>query len=305
MRAFIWFLGLVALGLAAIALLSYPAWLLLHPHFDFPFHRLGERIGMLALLGGFLAVAPRLQLADRASLGFGLARRAFLAELGLAAMIGTVSMLSVVAIMSALGLLDWTAWHSLSGGTLAKLIVLRALSALTVALIEETFLRGAMHTAIARQSGPRAAVLLTALLYAATHFFASYHIGAQQVTPWSGLALLAGTLHAFAAPLGILDAFLALFAVGVVLGGVRVATGNIAACMGLHAGWVWVMLLAHEASTPRNDAPLKFLLSRFDGFVGWLVCAATLAMAVPLWRFYRARRRGTAEPAKPTRFAGG
>jgi uncharacterized protein len=289
MRAFIWFLGLVALGFAAIALLTYPAWLLLHPHFDFPFHRIGERIGMLALLGGFLAVARRLNLADRASLGYGLARRAFVSELGVGAVIGTLTMLGVVAIIGALGLLDWSRLGVLSGGALAKLLVLRALSALTVALIEETFLRGAMHTAIARQSGPRAAVLLTALLYAATHFFASYHISAQQVTPWSAVALLAGTLHLFASPLAILDALLALFAVGVVLGGVRVATGNIAACIGLHAGWVWVMLIAHAASTPRTDAPLSFLLSRFDGFVGWLVLAATLAMAVPLWRFFRAR----------------
>jgi membrane protease YdiL (CAAX protease family) len=291
MRAFISFLGLVALGLAAIALFTYPAWLLLHPHFDFPFHRIGERIGMLALLGGFLAVARRLNLNDRVSLGFGLARGAFVRELGLGAAIGTLTMLGVVALMGALGLLDWTRLRSSSAGALAQVVVLRALSALTVAFIEETFLRGAMHTAIARQSGPRVAVLLTALLYAATHFFASYHIEARQVTPWSGVALLAGTLHAFAAPLAILDAFLALFAVGVVLGGVRVATGNIAACIGLHAGWVWVMLIAHELSAPRNDAPLRFLLSRFDGFVGWLVLAATLAMALPLWHFYRARSR--------------
>jgi hypothetical protein len=289
MRAFVWFLGLVALGLAAIALFTYPAWLLLHPHFDFPFHRIGERIGMLALLGGFAAVARRLNLADRASLGYGLARRAFLRELGVGAALGCATMLAVVAIMGVLGLRDWTPLGLLSGGALAKLIVQAALSALTVALIEETFLRGAMHTAIERQSGPRIAVLLTAALYAATHFFASYHIGAQQVTPWSGLALLGGTLHAFAAPLTILDAFLALFAVGVVLGGVRVATGNIAACVGLHAGWVWIMLIAHDLSAPRRAAPLGFLLSRFDGFVGWLVLASTLAMAVPLWRFYRAR----------------
>jgi len=67
---------------------------------------------------------------------------------------------------------------------------------------------------------------------------------------------------------------------------VRVATGNIAACIGLHAGWVWVMLIAHEGSAPRPDAQLGFLLSRFDGFVGWLVLAATLVMAVPLWRFF-------------------
>jgi membrane protease YdiL (CAAX protease family) len=289
MRAFIWFLGLVALGFAAIALFTYPAWLILHPHFDFPFHRIGERIGMLALLGGFLAVARRLNLADRVSLGYGLARRAFLRELGVGALIGTVTMLAVVAVMGALGLLDWARLGVLSAGALAKLLVLRALSALTVAFIEETFLRGAMHTAIARQSGPRSAVLLTAVLYAATHFFASYHIDAPQVTPWSGLALLAGTLHSFAAPLIIVDAFLALMAVGIVLGAVRVATGNIAACIGLHAGWVWIMLIAHELSAPRRDAPLAFLLSRFDGFVGWLVLAAALAMALPLWRFYRAR----------------
>ena len=93
MRAFIWFLGLVALGFAAIALFTYPAWLILHPYFDFPFHRIGERIGMLALLVAFLAVARRWGLADRVSLGYGLARRAFLRELGVGALIGAVTML--------------------------------------------------------------------------------------------------------------------------------------------------------------------------------------------------------------------
>ena len=105
----------------------------------------------------------------------------------------------------------------------------------------------------------------------------------------SGLDLLAGTLHAFAHPLAIADAFLALFAVGVVLGLVRAATGSIAACIGLHAGWVWVMLVAHELAQPRAGARLGFLLSRFDGFVGWLVLAWTLLLALPLWRFYVAR----------------
>jgi uncharacterized protein len=288
MRALLWFLGLIAVALAAIAALSYPAWLLLHPHFDFPFHRIGERIGMLALLLGFLLVARRLKLADRASLGFGLARRAFGRELGLGLLLGIATMLGVVAIMSALGLLEWTT-AGLTLAALAHVVAARALSALAVALIEETFLRGAMHTAIERESGTRAAVLLTALIYAASHFFASFHIAAQQVNSGSGVALLAGTLQAFSRPLAIADAFLALFAVGVVLGLVRAATGNIAACIGLHAGWVWVMLVAHEFSQPRRAAPAAFLLSRFDGFVGWLVLAWTVALAVPLWRFYLRR----------------
>ncbi|MGH8132133.1 MAG: CPBP family glutamic-type intramembrane protease, partial [Steroidobacteraceae bacterium] len=150
--------------------------------------------------------------------------------------------------------------------------------------------RGAMHTAVERESGTRVAVLLTAVVYAASHFFASFHIPAREVSASSGVALLAGTLQLFAHPLGILDAFLALFAVGVVLGRVRAITGNIAACIGLHAGWVWVMLVAHELTQPARGAPLAFLLSRFDGFVGWLVLAWTVLLAVPLWRFYTARR---------------
>jgi uncharacterized protein len=289
MRAFVWFLGLMVLALAAVALFAYPAWTLLHPHFDFPFHRIGERVGMLALLVGFVALARHLQLADRVSLGYGLPRRAFLREMSIGLALGVATMLAVVGMMAAFGLLEWRSGVRSATGALAKLIVARALSGFAVAFIEETFLRGAMQTAITRESGTAAAVLLTALLYAATHFFASFHIAPAQVTPHSGLDLLGGTLRAFAHPAGVADAFLALMAVGVVLALVRAATGNIAACIGLHAGWVWVMLVAHELTQPNPGAALGFLLSRFDGFVGWLVLAWTLLLAVPLWRFYVAR----------------
>ena len=289
MRAFSWFLALMVLSLAAIALLAWPAWLLLHPYFDFPFHRIGERIGMLALLLGFLAVARHLGLADRGSLGYGLPRREFLRELALALALGVASMLAVVGVMSMLGLLEWRSGAPLSAAALAALVTRSAVSALAVAFIEETFLRGAMHTAIERESGTRAAIVLTALLYAATHFFASYHIAPAAVNAGSGLDLLAGTLHAFAQPTGIADAFLALLAVGVVLGLVRAATGNIAACLGLHGGWVWVMLVTHGVTQPARAAPLGFLLSHFDGFVGWLVLIWTVLLALPLQRYYAAR----------------
>src|SRR5215831_18981662 len=102
MRAFAVFLLLLAAALAVVALGAYPAWLLLHPHFDFPFHRIGERLGMLALAVGFVAVARRLGLADRASLGYGLPRRAFMRELLLALALGVATMLAVVGAMSAL-----------------------------------------------------------------------------------------------------------------------------------------------------------------------------------------------------------
>jgi membrane protease YdiL (CAAX protease family) len=297
MRAFAWFLGLFLVAFAVVAVFAYPAWLLLHPHFDFPFHRIGERIGMIGLLVGFLLVARRLGLADRKSLGYGAPRREFLREWGLGLVLGVVTMLGIVGIMAVLGLLEWRSDAVFGAAALAKLVGARLLSGLAVALIEETFIRGAMFTAIQRESGTRTAVILTSILFAASHFFGKIRIPADQVTAWSGVDLLTGTLHAFSDPLGIADAFLCLAGVGVVLAVVRAKTGNIAASLGLHAGWVWVMLVAHELTKPDDTSPLRPLLSQFDGFVGWLVLLWTIPMGIGLWWFYRARQERTVASA--------
>jgi membrane protease YdiL (CAAX protease family) len=291
MRAFVYFLGLFVIAFGVVVLCAYPAWLLLHPHFDFPFHRIGERIGMLGLLVGFVLVARRLGLADRASLGYGAPRREFVRELLIGLALGVATMLAVVGIMAALGLLEWRADARVGAGALTKLVLARLASGLAVGLIEETFIRGAMFTAIQRESGTRMAIVLTSILYSASHFFGKVRIAPEQVTAWSGVDLITGTLHAFANPLAIADAFLCLAAVGVVLAIVRAITGNIAASLGLHAGWVWIMLIAHELWQPVPGAPLRFLLSQFDGFVGWLVLGWTVLMGLALWRFYLGRRR--------------
>jgi membrane protease YdiL (CAAX protease family) len=286
MRTFAYFLGLILLGLASIAIFTYPAWLLLHPHFEFPFHRIGERIGMLALGLGFLLTARRLRLRDRTSLGYGLPPGKFLREASIGLTLGAASMSAVVGLMTALGLLDWTAAAAVTATAAAKLVLQSLASGLAVAFIEETFLRGAMHSGIERESGSGAAVILTAVVYSATHFFASFRIPAAEVSASSGVALLLGTLHSLIHPLGIADAFLCLVAVGILLGRVRTATGNIAACIGLHAGWVWTMLVVHALAQPARLTPLSFLLSRFDGFIGWLVLAWTIPVGLVLQRFY-------------------
>jgi CAAX protease family protein len=250
---------------------------------------------MLALLIGFVSVARRLGLGDRASLGYGIGRRVFAREFLLALALGVGLMLAVVAAMFGMGLRIWQ-----PGDPHASVLMLLAAktfaSALTVAFIEETFLRGAMFTGIARESGVRAAIVLTALVYAATHFIARYHIPAELVVPTSGIAMVKGSLEAFADPLAIGDAYLALFAVGVLLAAVRAATGNIAACIGLHTGWVWIMLLAREISAADTTRRMSFLLSRFDGFVGWLVLAWILVSGWPLYQFY-VRRSALIRPA--------
>jgi uncharacterized protein len=297
MRAFASFLGLILIALASIGVLTYPAWLLLHPHFDFPFHRIGERIAMLVGLLGFVVLAPRMKLADRASLGYGIARRLFVRELLMALAIGVLTMVVIVCAMAALGLRDWHKAATLDAAQLTKLIVQSLVSGLAVALIEETALRGIIFTGIQRESGTRVAVVLSSLIFAATHFFAKHHIEASEVTAASGWDLLAGTLHSFAAPLAMGDAFLTYFAVGVILAAVRSSTGHIASCMGLHAGWVWVMLTVTGTSDPVRGEPLSWLLSLTDGFVGWLVLAWCAAIGIPLVRFFSRRA------PQPARFA--
>jgi len=160
------------------------------------------------------------------------------------------------------------------------------LSGITVALIEETFFRGAMHSGIERESGPWVAIGLTALLYSAVHFMGSYRIPVEELGADSGLRHITGTLANFAAPQKIADAFLALFAVGVLLGLVRAYTGHIAACLGLHAGWVWIIAFLREGTQANHDSDWSFLISNFDGVVGWAVFAWTtlLGIAFLFWR---------------------
>ena len=287
MRAFAIFLGLIALALGGIAAFTYPAWELLQSlGFEFRFHRVASRIAMLTFLVGFLLVARRLKVSDRASLGYPLPARGFFGEMGKAFAIGAVLMLPVLITMVVLDMRELKPGLALDAGSWVKLILMACVTGLVVALLEETAMRGVMHTAIARESGPVAAILLVSLVYAATHFFAKTRIPPDQIGPGSGLDMLSGMLASFANPLGILDAFLCLFMVGVLLGVTRHLTGNIAACIGLHASWVAIITVVRETSERRETGSVAFLMSDYDGFIGWMVLAWTFVIGWVLWWWY-------------------
>ena len=289
MRSFAIFLGLIALGLAGIAVFGYPAWELTQSlGFDFKFHRVASRIAMLTLLIGFVLIARRLKVADKASLGYGLPRREFLVQLARGIVLGVLLMLPVLATMVLLDMRELR--PGVAPGTLgwAKLALTGLVTGLVVAFIEETFLRGAMMTAISRESGTVRAIVLTSLVYAATHFIGRYK-DSESIGWGSGLDMLAGTFASFAHPGGILDAFLCLAGVGVLLGLVRARTGHIAACIGLHAGWVAVISVVRETSERNPTGPATWLLSDYDGFIGWMVLGWIVVIGFILARIYRPR----------------
>jgi len=282
MRAFAWFLGtLVAAALAAAAL-AYPVFEITSRLASWPFHRVAARLAMLAAAGGLYWLCRRLGIATKDALGYGLPRRRFLAVCAVWGGLGIAS--------GALGAGFLLAAHlrvpnqsAVSIATALHLLLVALSSGIAVALIEETVMRGAMHTAIARESGELAAVLLIAPLFAVLHFFARVHIPADEVDWSSGFDLLARSFAPLGTPALVLDAFLAWLAVGLLLGFARVLTGNIAVSIGLHAGWVVVLRVLMDATSPARGGAFSGWVGTFDGLLGYWILPWSAAIALALW----------------------
>jgi hypothetical protein len=285
MRAALAFIGVIFGTLLLAAALAWPAWNGIHAlEPDWPFHRVVGRLWQLILLLAFLLAMRRLGLRGRADWGYGLPRPAFLRQLAAGLGIGVATMLPMSIALHALGIHELRPEPGLA--LFAGAIAEGALIGLAVAMVEETFFRGLMYRAIERESGFVAAAWCTALVYASIHFFARVKIPAEDVAWDSGFRLLGGALANFSRPLAIIDSFVTLTLVGLLLALVRRRTGAIAACIGLHMGWVWVIKSTLAVSREVEPSAYAHLVSRFDGYTGWLVAAwAALLILV-------ARRRG-------------
>jgi uncharacterized protein len=280
MRAFAWFLGvLVAAGLAA-ASIAYPVFELTSRLAPWPFHRVYGRIAMLAAVGALVFWCRRFGVANSPGLGYALPWRRFCAVAALFAGVGIVTASLGAAFLLIEGIRVISDPSALaSPAHLAHLVLIALSSGLAVALLEETVMRGALHSAIARESGQMTALWLIAPLFAVLHFFAKTHVDSPG---WaSGFHLLAGSF----APLGnlgdVLDSLLAWAAVSLVLSLTRILTGNIAAAVGLHAGWVVVLRLLQEATG--SGTVHSAWVGRFDGLLGYWVLPWAAAIALVLW----------------------
>jgi membrane protease YdiL (CAAX protease family) len=170
----------------------------------------------------------------------------------------------------------------------ARIFLIGLGSGVAVALLEETVIRGAMHTAIERESGPWTAALLTAPLFAVLHFFAKVRIAPEEVGWGSGFDLLSRSFSPLAQPGLVFDSFLSWLIVGLILSLTRVLTGNIAMAIGLHAGWVVVLRMLQEGSNSGAAPRYSFWVGRFDGLLGYWLLPWGICIAIALW-FTRAQ----------------
>ncbi len=271
MRTFALFVALLALALLLAAALTYPAWLLVGTVSVEPVHRVMNRLAMLIALIGLVVLTRRLGLSNRAALGYGMPRGEFLRQLGIGWICGIALMLPLVAL-----LLTFDVRQIKPGldGDIVPLIVQGLLSGLVVAFIEETFFRGILFTAIARTSSLLAAVVAPSVLYAALHFLGGkLRVPPEEVSWVHGFDVLSRLFERYTQPLAFVDSFLALVTLGVLLALVRLRTGAIAACIGLHAAGVCMIFVLRDTTAVNSHAKLASIVGTYDGVIGWAAFA--------------------------------
>jgi len=291
MHAFIRFVLLLAAALVVGAALAYPVWQLVEMVASAPIHRVMHRVAMLAALAGLIWLTRRLHLADRAALGFGMQPAQFLRRLLAGLGIGALIMIPLMVMLYQLDVRILRPSFTNDAAALALTALAGLASGLAVALIEETFFRGALFTAVQRESGTLAAIVLPSLLYASLHFLdGRLRIAAADVDWSSGFAVLGKLFERYAEPVTLVDSFLALFGVGVLLATVRWRTGSIAATMGMHAAWVCIIAFVRKTSRVNPEASANWLVGSYDGVIGW-AALAWIGLALLLYlRLGHARR---------------
>jgi hypothetical protein len=238
-----------------------------------------NRLAMLIALVGLVVLTRRLRLSHRSALGYGLPRGQFFRQLGLGWVAGICLMLPLVALLL---VFDVRQIKPGIDGELPPLILQGLLSGLVIAFIEETFFRGILFTAVARSSGARAAIIAPSILYAALHFLGGkLRVPPEDVSWEHGFHVLSRLFERYAQPLAFIDSFLALVALGILLAFVRLRTGAIAACIGLHAAGVCMIFILRDTTVVDGSSQLAAIVGTYDGVIGWaaLVWFAVIVVA--------------------------
>lgn len=291
MRIFLLFAALLAGALIVASALTYPAWLLVSTISVEPVHRVMNRVAMLLALIGLVVLTRRLGLSDRESMGYGMPRAQFVKQLLVGWVAGVLLMTPLVAALLGLDIREVKANFD---GAWASLIIGGVLSGLAVAFIEETFFRGVLFTAVRKTSSVAAAVIAPSLLYAALHFLGGrLRVPAEEVSWQHGFLVLARLFERYANPLEFIDSFLALLMLGILLALIRLRTGAIAACIGLHAAGVCTIAVLRKATAVDVTSEHAAWVGSYDGVIGWGALIWFVAIAFVYVRLSHKRAAGS------------
>jgi membrane protease YdiL (CAAX protease family) len=260
------------------ALLAYPLFRLSGSQ-DIGFYRsLVSRGGQALIL---LSVYPLAKWLGLCWSDFGLKRR-FLGQWLIGFLLGS-AMLGLH--MIALVMLDVRiiAWEKFNPHEILPILGKSLAIGFGVALLEESIFRGALLSIIRRLSNPTMAIVVSAFYYAVLHFIGSKWTTDSGFIGWdTGFRIaLDGFAHLReVAP----DSFLGLFVAGLFLGSLRVVLPmSLGLCMGIHAGWVFIIKSSKSISYINFDSSLIYLVSHYDLIIGYLSAAWLSVFVILMW----------------------
>jgi uncharacterized protein len=173
--------------------------------------------------------------------------------------------------------------NDLQAARFASKLLSAAVSAGVVAILEETFFRGAILGSLRRASSPGRALVLSSAIYALVHFFQRPPLPPGTVHWFTGLQVLAEMLRGFAHWPTLVPGFFTLTLAGLILGLAYQRTGNLYFSIGLHAGWIFWLKFS-GAATIMNPAANFWLWGSAKLIDGWLaMMALALVLLVLLW----------------------
>jgi membrane protease YdiL (CAAX protease family) len=277
----LFFLYLIAC-LALAALLTVPivqaGWL------DYSPQRIMGRVAQLLILLGLWPFLRWRGLASRAALGYAAPRRDLVQAAWKGWLVGVAMLLVLVFALLILQIRTPDLDVDIDAAWLITNVARALIAGLLIGILEETFFRGALYAGIRRAGGLIAAVAWSSLLYALLHVMKPTGLPAGVPFDWTGSVQMALGVFAEALQWSHLDSVIALCMVGVLLALVREHTGHIGWCIGLHAGWVFVIQLTRRLTDGNEQAGLAFLVGEYDGVIGWLAAAWILVLTlVWLW----------------------
>jgi membrane protease YdiL (CAAX protease family) len=202
-----------------------------------PFRRVFDRTLLIVAAMGLWPLLFRLGIHSSSEIGFPRAKNWWRHSL-LGVLLGVGSFAAAAELLVLLGAGTWGA--SIQTSAFVLQLFNSIVTAVVVAVIEETFFRGGVQGALQRAMKPLAAIALTSAIYSAAHFLKppSADIPAAAMRWNSGFDYLGRVFSQSFQASGVGFRFVTLWLAGAVLGLAFVRTKGLYLPIGLHAGWV-------------------------------------------------------------------
>lgn len=236
----------------------------------FPLNKLIGKLTQLLLVVSLFPLRRYLKF-TWADLGFA-PKKLFFKQMGMGFCAGFLTLLPVFALLYWLDVQVWNVSNVWTIGLVLKKISLSLFFALLISYLEEPLFRGILLSSLQQKMAVWATIFISAAYYAGLHFLDNNTVIAYQDLQFSsGFILLQGAIANCFNP-SVLAAFTGLLMVGVFLAVIRVfIPQSLGLCIGLHASWVWQIKISKLFLLPNFSSPYAFLVSNYDGLVGFLI----------------------------------